>query len=141
MNIIAILYVIAAGAPFASGANLAPFAPFGARSVFAGAAVVFFAYVGFDSVATLAEEVGSHSCTPTYGQCHALAEPVHADQYGSGTEQLLNYIYDCNFAPPGALSPPQVVLQQSLLAVRRDAGKILCRRIGWVPGLAECVPG
>ena len=64
MNLIAIVYVVVAGAPFASAHNLTPFAPFGARSIFTGAAVVFFAYVGFDSVATLAEEVGLNQVLP-----------------------------------------------------------------------------
>lgn len=33
------------------------FAPFGARGVFVGAAVVFFSYIGYDSVSTMAEEI------------------------------------------------------------------------------------
>lgn len=57
MNIIAIMYVLCVGAPFGHASNLIPFAPFGARGVFSAASVVFFAFVGFDSVATVAEEV------------------------------------------------------------------------------------
>jgi basic amino acid/polyamine antiporter, APA family len=33
------------------------FAPFGARGVFNGASLLFFSYVGFDAIATTAEEV------------------------------------------------------------------------------------
>ena len=38
-------------------ANWQPFAPNGWAGVQAGAAVVFFAYIGFDAVTTVAEEV------------------------------------------------------------------------------------
>lgn len=38
-------------------ANYVPFAPYGFSGVFAGAAIVFFAYIGFDAVSTAAEEV------------------------------------------------------------------------------------
>jgi APA family basic amino acid/polyamine antiporter len=37
--------------------NWQPFMPFGWNGVFQGAAIVFFAYIGFDSVSTAAEEV------------------------------------------------------------------------------------
>jgi amino acid transporter len=33
------------------------FAPFGARGIFNGASLLFFSYVGFDAIATTAEEV------------------------------------------------------------------------------------
>lgn len=59
MNIIAILYVIFAGSPFGQGSNLSPFAPGGIPGIFAGAAVVYFSFVGFDTVATVAEEVSA----------------------------------------------------------------------------------
>jgi APA family basic amino acid/polyamine antiporter len=59
-----IVLVIAAGAPFVSHANYTPFVPpnagsfgvFGWSGVFRGAAVIFFAYIGFDAVSTAAQE-------------------------------------------------------------------------------------
>ena len=50
-----LLFIIAAVK--AKPSNLEPFAPFGARGVFSGAAYVYFTYTGFDAVATSAEEV------------------------------------------------------------------------------------
>jgi APA family basic amino acid/polyamine antiporter len=47
---------VAAGALLADPANLSPFMPFGPGGVMAGAAIVFFAYMGFDAHATVAEE-------------------------------------------------------------------------------------
>jgi len=37
--------------------NWTPFAPNGWKGIQAGAAIVFFAYIGFDAVSTVAEEV------------------------------------------------------------------------------------
>lgn len=47
---------IAVGVWHVNPANWHPFLPFGWQGVFAGAGVVFFAYIGFDAVSTLAEE-------------------------------------------------------------------------------------
>ncbi|HEX7829297.1 MAG TPA: amino acid permease [Thermoanaerobaculia bacterium] len=41
---------------FVKPANWTPFAPNGMTGIFSGAAVVFFAYIGFDAVSTTAEE-------------------------------------------------------------------------------------
>lgn len=50
-----LLFVIGA-AKYVSLDHLRPFAPHGAQGVLTGAALVFFAYIGFDSVSTVAEE-------------------------------------------------------------------------------------
>ncbi|THU61611.1 hypothetical protein C4D60_Mb07t25150 [Musa balbisiana] len=51
-----IVFIIAAGLSRADPKNLSDFMPFGARGLFSASAVLFFAYVGFDAVATMAEE-------------------------------------------------------------------------------------
>jgi amino acid transporter len=57
VHVAVLLFIIAAGAVKARPSNLEPFAPFGARGMFSGAAYVYFTYTGFDAVATSAEEV------------------------------------------------------------------------------------
>lgn len=56
VKIIAILIFIAAAAPHVKVANWKPFMPNGWQSVLTGGAIVFFSYIGFDSVSTAAEE-------------------------------------------------------------------------------------
>jgi APA family basic amino acid/polyamine antiporter len=76
LKVVIVLFVIAVGAVYVNPANWKPFAPFGLTGVsffghtllgqtgkggepigmLAGAALVFFAYIGFDSVSTHAEE-------------------------------------------------------------------------------------
>lgn len=56
INTTVILFVIIAGFAHADTSNLKPFLPFGTEGIFKAAAVVYFAYGGFDSIATMAEE-------------------------------------------------------------------------------------
>ncbi|AYD40943.1 amino acid permease [Clostridium fermenticellae] len=53
---VVILFIVI-GAGHIKVANWHPFFPYGVGGVFKGAAIVFFAYIGFDAVATAAEEV------------------------------------------------------------------------------------
>lgn len=56
IKVLAILLFIFGAASYVSIDNLRPFAPNGAQGILTGAALVFFAYIGFDSVSTAAEE-------------------------------------------------------------------------------------
>ncbi|KAK8957015.1 Cationic amino acid transporter 1 [Platanthera zijinensis] len=51
-----IIFIVVAGLTKADTRNLAPFTPLGTRGIFSASAVLFFAYVGFDAVSTMAEE-------------------------------------------------------------------------------------
>lgn len=53
----AIALFIALGVQHINPANWKPLLPYGISGVFHGAAIVFFAYIGFDAVATASEEV------------------------------------------------------------------------------------
>lgn len=61
VNTIVIIFVIIAGFAHANTENLSPFLPYGAKGVFQAAAIVYFAYGGFDSIATMAEETKNPS--------------------------------------------------------------------------------
>jgi APA family basic amino acid/polyamine antiporter len=55
IKLAAVLFFIVAGATFVKPDNWSPFAPYGWSGIMAAAAVVFFAYIGFDAVSTTAE--------------------------------------------------------------------------------------
>lgn len=57
VKIIVVLLFIALGVSHVKPDNWTPFMPYGWGGVFSGAAIVFFAFIGFDAVATAAEEV------------------------------------------------------------------------------------
>ncbi|KAL5053575.1 hypothetical protein RYX36_034257 [Vicia faba] len=56
VHLFVIAFIIIAGLINANPENYASFAPFGTRGVFKASAVLFFAYIGFDAVSTMAEE-------------------------------------------------------------------------------------
>jgi APA family basic amino acid/polyamine antiporter len=56
IKILAIVIFVIAAAPHVKVANWKPFMPNGWQSVLTGGAIVFFSYIGFDSVSTAAEE-------------------------------------------------------------------------------------
>ncbi|GMN54621.1 hypothetical protein TIFTF001_023742 [Ficus carica] len=56
VHILVILFIIIAGLTKADTKNYSDFVPHGPRGIFKASAVLFFAYVGFDAVSTMAEE-------------------------------------------------------------------------------------
>ena len=56
IKVAAVLFFIAVGSFSVEPANWVPFMPYGFQGVGAAAAIVFFAYIGFDAVSTTAEE-------------------------------------------------------------------------------------
>jgi APA family basic amino acid/polyamine antiporter len=56
IKLVAIVFFIVVGVTYVQPANWSPFMPYGPQGIAAAAAVVFFAYIGFDAVSTTAEE-------------------------------------------------------------------------------------
>jgi APA family basic amino acid/polyamine antiporter len=56
IKLLALTLFVIVGATHLNTANYHPFAPNGFRGVHQGAAIVFFAYIGFDAISTAAEE-------------------------------------------------------------------------------------
>ena len=57
LKIFVVLLFIAIGVNYIHPANYHPFLPYGYIGIFKGAAIIFFAYIGFDAITTAAEEV------------------------------------------------------------------------------------
>lgn len=56
IKLLALAFFVTVGASFVKSENWVPFAPNGFAGIKAGAAIVFFAFIGFDCVSTVAEE-------------------------------------------------------------------------------------
>ena len=61
VKLVAILFFIVVGVGYVQPSNWSPFMPYGVQGISAAAAVVFFAYIGFDAVSTTAEEAKNPS--------------------------------------------------------------------------------
>ncbi len=73
LQIVAMIVFIAAVAHAVQPANLRPFAPFGYHGVLASTALVFFAYIGFDTVTVASEEAKDPERNVPIGVIVALA--------------------------------------------------------------------
>jgi APA family basic amino acid/polyamine antiporter len=56
LNVGIIIFFVVVGAFYVKPANWTPFAPHGFTGIWGAAAIIFFAYIGFDAVSTAAEE-------------------------------------------------------------------------------------
>ena len=56
VKVLVIIIIVVVGFSFVDPKNYEPFMPFGLGGIFGGAAIVFFAYIGFDAASTTAEE-------------------------------------------------------------------------------------
>ena len=56
VKMVIIVFFLIVGAFYVQPANWTPFAPHGFHGIASGAAIIFFAYIGFDAVTTAAEE-------------------------------------------------------------------------------------
>jgi basic amino acid/polyamine antiporter, APA family len=81
IKVAVIVMIIAAGAMFVNAANWSPFIPentgsfgeFGWSGIMRGAAVIFFAYIGFDAVSTAAQEAKNPQKDMPWGILGSLA--------------------------------------------------------------------
>jgi len=55
-KVVIVLFFLAIGAMYVRAENWVPFAPNGFKGISSAAAIIFFAYIGFDAVSTAAEE-------------------------------------------------------------------------------------
>lgn len=56
LKLAVVLFFLVIGAFYVKPANWTPFAPHGLKGIWSAAAIIFFAYIGFDAISTAAEE-------------------------------------------------------------------------------------
>ena len=78
IKLLALALFIVVGATHLHAANYHPFAPNGFTGIHQGAAIVFFAYIGFDAISTAAEETQESAAQPA-DRHPRRARHLHAD--------------------------------------------------------------
>lgn len=104
VKILVILLFIGIAIFYVKPANYKPFLPFGAKGIVKGAAVAFYAYIGFDAVSTASEEVKNPKRNMPIGIISSLL--VAAVLYVSLSAVLVGVVHysKLNVADPVALA-------------------------------------
>ncbi|RHY09883.1 hypothetical protein DYB25_005520 [Aphanomyces astaci] len=99
LNVAVLVLVIAVGSTQVDVANWEPFAPEGVHGVMQGAGVIFFAYLGFDMVACLAEEVPDPQTNVPRGIIGSLLISIMAPVAVLGTDVPIVNAFDYQHLP------------------------------------------
>jgi APA family basic amino acid/polyamine antiporter len=102
LHVLLVVFIIIAGFVKSSPSNAQPFFPFEIKGVFNGAALVFYSYIGFDSVACSAEEVRKPSRDLPLGILGALGTVTVCYMLMSATLVMMVPIADLDQGAPFA---------------------------------------
>ena len=124
VKIAVILLFVFLGIRHVSLANLQPLMPFGWKGVMAGAAIIFFAYIGFDAVSTAAQEARNPQRDMPIGILGSLA--ICTLLYVIVSAVLVGMVpyKDLNVAAPMALAMQRIGAPE-ILRVLVDVGAVL----------------
>lgn len=126
LKIFVILVFIVLGVTHVNPVNYHPFAPFGFNGVMSGAAIIFFAFIGFDAVSTAAEEtVNPKRDVPLgLGICMILVITLYIAVSLILTGMVPFKSIDVNNALPGALSSIGITWGSALVGAGAVLGMI-----------------
>ncbi len=129
LNLFIILAFIVMGTPNVDSANWHPFAPNGIDGILMGAFMIFFVYIGFDAVATVAEETKNPQRDLPIGIIGTL---VVCTLIYMGVALVL-----CGIVPIGSIDNSAPLAEAMRLAHHPKFAKIISA--GAVAGLTSCL--
>ena len=96
VKVAVVVFVITFGAHMVHPGNWVPFAPSGFTGVMSGAAIVFFAYIGFDAVSTTAEETKNPQRDLPIGMMASLMDVLYVSMSGvlTGIKKYTAFVDD-----------------------------------------------
>ncbi|KAK1304407.1 hypothetical protein QJS10_CPB11g00235 [Acorus calamus] len=118
-------FVIVAGFYNGSAKNLVKprgLAPFGVRGVLDGAAIVYFSYIGYDSVSTLAEEIKNPSKSLPIGIAGSVIIISRSASFSSAFQKIVGWRWASNVVGAGA----SLGIMASLLVAMLGQARYLC---------------
>lgn len=126
VKIFVILVFIVLGVTHVNPVNYHPFAPFGFKGVMSGAAIIFFAFIGFDAVSTAAEETANPKRDVPLGLaiCMILVIILYIAVSLILTGMVPFKSIDVNNALPGALSRIGITWGSALVGAGAILGMI-----------------
>lgn len=126
IKIFVIIVFIVLGITHVNPVNFHPFAPFGFKGIMSGAAIIFFAFIGFDAVSTAAEETKNPKRDVPVGLavCMVLVSILYISVSLILTGMVPFKLIDVNNALPGALARIGITWGSALVGAGAVLGMI-----------------